>query len=132
MWNYCLFLSAHSICHANFSSSFTHSCISRANASAVAQLISDVTHKLDSICPEAPKFALGDFNHCDLKKKTLKIYEQYVTTTQNTILNLCYGSVSGAYKSLPVPSFGTSNHSSVYLMSVYKHPSDIWSRRRKL
>lgn len=106
--NYCLFLFVHSICHANFSSSFTHSCISRANASAVAQLISDVTHELDSICPEAPKL------------KTLKIYEQYVTTTQNTILNLYCGSVNGAYKSLPVPSFGGSNHSSVlYILRLY-------------
>lgn len=42
------------------------------------------------------------------------------TTHKNTILDLCYGSVSGAYKSLPMPSFGASYHSSVYLMPVYK------------
>ena len=38
----------------------------RANASAAAQLIADTTHKLDEICPDAPKFILGDFNKCDL------------------------------------------------------------------
>lgn len=94
----------------------------RADASAAAQLISGITHKLDSICPEAPKFFLGDFNHCNLKK-TLRTYEQYVTYStahKNTILDLCYGSVSGAHKSLPMPFYGASYHSSVYLMPVYK------------
>ncbi|KAK0141137.1 hypothetical protein N1851_021878 [Merluccius polli] len=59
---------------------------------------------------------------CNLKK-ALGTYEQYVTcptTHKNTILDLCYGSVSGAYKSLPMTSFGASYHSSVYLMPVYK------------
>lgn len=94
----------------------------RSNATAAAQLIADVMHKLDSICPEAPKFFLGDFNHCNLKK-SLRTYEQYVTcstTQKNTMLDLCYSSVSGAYKSLPMPSFGASYHDSVYLMPVYK------------
>ena len=40
--------------------------------------ITDNIHKLDSISPDAPKFILGDFNHCSLNK-TLKTYHQYVT-----------------------------------------------------
>ena len=90
--------------------------------SAVSQLISDITDKLDSICPDAPKFVLGDFNHCEFKK-SLRTYDQYVTgptTQRNTILDLCYGSISGAYKSQPLPPFGASYHSSVYLLPVYK------------
>ena len=35
-------------------------------------------HGLDSICPDAPKFILGDFHHCTLTK-SLKTYEQYVS-----------------------------------------------------
>ncbi len=84
----------------------------RANASASAQLIADVTHELDSVCPDAPKFILVDFNHVKLDK-TLRNYEQYVTcatTRKNTTLDLCYGSVSGAYKSLTMPSLGASYH----------------------
>ncbi|XP_053273985.1 hairy and enhancer of split-related protein helt-like [Pleuronectes platessa] len=65
----------------------------RANASAAAQLIADTTHKLDEICPDAPKFILGDFNKCDL---------------------------GGAYRSIPMPALGASYHNSVYLMPVYK------------
>lgn len=94
----------------------------RADASAAAQLIADVTLKLDSICPDAPKFILGDFNHCVLSK-TLRHYEQYVkcpTTQKNTALDLCYGSVNGAYKAHLLPSFGASYHNSVYLTPVYK------------
>ena len=94
----------------------------RANASAATQLIADVTHRLDLICPDAPKFVLGDFNHCTLKK-TLRTYEQYVscaTTRRNTTLDLCYGSVSGAYKSSPMPSLVASYHNSVYLMPTYR------------
>lgn len=92
----------------------------RADASAASQLIADVTHRLDTISPGSPKFILGDFNHCTLSK-TLRTYEQYVTcptTLRNTTLDLCYGSVTGAYKSLTLPSFGASYHSSVFLMSV--------------
>ena len=57
----------------------------RTNAAAAAQLIVDVTHRLDSICPDAPEFILRDFNHCTLTK-SLKTYVQYVscaTTIRN-------------------------------------------------
>lgn len=47
-----------------------------------AQLIVDVTHKLDSSCLDPPKFIPGDFNHC--------------------MIDLCYASVGSAYKALPV------------------------------
>ncbi len=85
-------------------------------------MIAEVTHKLDSICPESHKFILGDFNHSKLGK-TLKTCDQYVTcptTQKNTMLDLCYGSLRGACKSLPLPSFGASNHGSIRLMPVYK------------
>ena len=93
----------------------------RANASAASQLIAEVTHRLDAICPDAPKFVLGDFNHCVLDK-TLRTYEQYVTcatTHRNSTIDLCYGSVSGAYTSLPRPPLGSSYHNSVLLMPLY-------------
>lgn len=92
-----------------------------ANAPAAAQLIADVIYRLDALCPDAPKFILGDFNHCTLNK-TLRTFEQYVscaTTQRNSTLDLCYGSVGGAYKSFPMPSLGASFHNSVYLMPVY-------------
>ncbi|KAK0142184.1 RNA polymerase I-specific transcription initiation factor RRN3 [Merluccius polli] len=86
------------------------------------RLIADTTHKLDGICPDAPKFILGDFNKCEFGR-TLRTYEQYVTcstTQKNTTIDLCYGSIGGAYRSIPMPALGASYHNSVYLMPVYK------------
>ncbi len=103
----------------------------RANTSAAAQLIADITHRLDLICPEALKFILGDFNCCTLSK-TLRMYEQYVTCTttqKNTVIDLCYGSVSGAYRSVLMPSLGTSYHNSIYPLPVYKPAFSTWNRR---
>lgn len=88
----------------------------RANSTSERRVIADVTHRLDSLSPDAPKFILGDFNNCDLTK-TLKTYNQYVTcpTTQNnTKLDLCYGTIPAAYKAKPMPSFGASYHHSVF------------------
>ena len=36
------------------------------------------------------------------------------------MIDLCYGSVSSAYKSLPLPSLGASYHNCVFLIPVYK------------
>lgn len=94
----------------------------RANASTANQLIGDVTQRLDTICLDAPKFVLGDFNHYKLDR-ILKTYEQYVscaTTQKHSTIDLCYGSVGNAYKSLPMSSFGASYHNSVLLVSVYR------------
>lgn len=41
-----------------------------ANKSTVSQLISDVTHKLDPLCPEASQFFLVDFNLCKQQMST--------------------------------------------------------------
>ncbi|KAK0156647.1 hypothetical protein N1851_000123 [Merluccius polli] len=53
---------------------------------------------------------MGDFNHCK-PGKTLCSFEQYVTcsTRLTNCLDLCYGSVKGAYKSLQRAPLGTSD-----------------------
>ncbi len=77
--------------------------------------------KLQSIAPEAPSFILGDFNHVSLKK-VLSHYHQYVTcpTRRNKTLDVCYGSVKNAYKSLAIPSLGSADHNCVFLLPIYK------------
>ncbi|KAF7654597.1 hypothetical protein LDENG_00067410 [Lucifuga dentata] len=40
---------------------------SRANVTSATQLIVDMTNRLDALFPEAPKFILGDFNHCQVQ-----------------------------------------------------------------
>lgn len=93
----------------------------KANATSACKTVSDVVHKLQSISPDAPIFVLGDFNHVSLKN-TLPSLHQYVTcpTRRDKTLDLCYGSVKDAYKSLPLPPLGHGDHSCVHLLPTNK------------
>ena len=93
----------------------------RAHAPSACKTVYDVVQKLQSISPEAPAFILGDFNHVSLKK-SVPYFHQYVTcpTRRDKTLDLCYGSVKEAYKSLPLPSLGHGDHNCVYLMPTYR------------
>ena len=93
----------------------------KANVDRAAQHICDVTQKLDSLSPDAPKFVLGDFNQCKLNK-CLPTYQQYVTcpTRMDRTIDLCYGSVPNAYRSIAKPPIGDSDHNTVHLVPIYK------------
>ncbi len=93
----------------------------KANAASAANIIFDVVQKLQSISPDAPNFILGDFNHVSLKKTLVNFY-QYVScpTRRGKTLDLCYGSVKDAYKSLPLPALGSADHNCVHLLPTYK------------
>lgn len=93
----------------------------KADAVSAASTIFEVVQKLQSISPEAPSLLLGDFNHVSLKK-TLPHYYQYVTcpTRRNKALDLCYGTVKDAFKSLPLPPLGSADHNCVFLLPTYR------------
>lgn len=93
----------------------------KANESAATEIISQTVLKLQSLSPDAPNLVLGDFNHCSLDK-TLKTFYRYVTcpTRNNKILDQCYGSIKGAYKSLPLPPLSTADHNCVQLLPAYR------------
>ena len=86
-----------------------------------AQHICDVTQKLDALSTDAPKFILGDFNQCKLEN-CLPTYHQYITcpTRMNKTIDLCYGSVTTAYRSIAKPPIGDSDHNTVHLVPIYK------------
>lgn len=93
----------------------------RADVTAGCQLIEDVSNRLNVLSPNAPKFILGDFNLCRIDKT--RTYEQYVTcatTMRNSAIDLCYGSVANAYRSIYMPSFGAFYHSSILLLPTYR------------
>lgn len=70
----------------------------KANFDRALDTIFILSQKLESLSPDAPKFILGDFNNCNLKK-CLSAYYQYVDcpSRKNKFLDLCFGSVKGAY-----------------------------------
>lgn len=92
----------------------------RANATTACTVISDVVQKLQSLSPDAPNFILGDFNHVTLKK-TLRDFYQYVTcpTRRGKTLDLCYGTIKDAYKSMPLPPLGSADHNCIQLLPTY-------------
>lgn len=61
--------------------------------------------------PQAVPIAAGDFNHCSLKSVLPKYY-LYVScpTRGNKILDHCYSTNKGVYRSVPQPHFGKSDH----------------------
>ena len=93
----------------------------RARHSTAIEQMCNTMQKLDSICPDAPKFILGDFNHCTLDQR-LKMYHQYVTclTRLNKTIDLCYGTIPSAYKSYALPPLGSADHNTVLLAPSYR------------
>lgn len=93
----------------------------KANAKSAVDVIFKVTQRLQSISPDSPNFILGDFNHCKLKG-TLSGFYQYVScpTRHSKTLDLCYGPIKGAYKSVGGPPLGSSDHNVVHLLPTYK------------
>lgn len=53
---------------------YIHPC---AKTDMAFETVKNALNKLDNISPDAPKFILGDFNHC-IMEKYLKDYYQYV------------------------------------------------------
>ncbi|KAK0134267.1 hypothetical protein N1851_030177 [Merluccius polli] len=84
----------------------------KANSNNACEIISQVTQSLQ---------ILGDMNNCSLSK-TLRDFHQYVTcpTRQNKTLDLCYCSVKNAFKSIPLPPLGSSDHNCVHLIHSYQ------------
>lgn len=76
------------------------------------KICSSPDHRHTQIRCHFPGHSLDDFKHCWLTR-ILESYKQYVfcsTTQRSSIVDLCYGTVSCAYKALRLPSFGVSYH----------------------
>ncbi len=63
----------------------------------------------------------GDFNHADLKSVFPKIQQHvdFPTRGKNT-LDFVYTTQRGAYKALPLPHLGASDHITVMLMPAHR------------
>ena len=95
-----------------------------ADQSKAATEIADVILDLQRISPDAPNFVIGDFNkgfdkHLRSKLPGLK---QYITcnTRVDGRPDSCYGNISDAYRSFPLPNIGQSDHSTVHLVPAYR------------
>ncbi len=71
--------------------------------------------------PDAFLILAGDFNHADLKSVFPKIqhHVDFPTRVKNT-LDFVYTTQRGAYKALPLPHLGASDHITVMLMPAHR------------
>ena len=92
-----------------------------ANAYEVLRPLFDVISALLTKHPDSFVVVAGDFNHISLKT-VLPGFKQYVDfkTRGENILDLVYSNTAEAYKAIPQPHIGLSDHKSVLLVPTYK------------
>lgn len=87
----------------------------KAKASAATEHVKNTMS--ESVSPDAPRFHIGDLNHCSLDEK-LKGFDQYIgcSTWFGKTLDKCYGSNP---KCIQSSSKGSANHNSILLAPAY-------------
>ncbi len=87
---------------------------------ALRELYGNISEQ-ETAHPDAAFIITGDFNKANFRTIAPK-YFQHVTinTRGDRILDHCYSPFRDAYKSLPRPPFGKSDHSSVLLLPAYR------------
>ncbi len=71
--------------------------------------------------PDAAFIIMGDFNKANFRTIAPKYFQHITINTRgDRILDHCYSPFRDAYKSLPRPPFGKSDHSSVLLLPAYR------------
>jgi hypothetical protein len=70
--------------------------------------------KPETTYPEAAFIVAGDFNKANLRTRLSKFYEHIDCPDH------CYSNFQNAYKALPRPPFGKSDHDSILLLPSYR------------
>ncbi len=87
---------------------------------ALKELYGNISEQ-ETAYPDAAFVVTGDFNIANFRTIAPK-YFQHITinTCGDRVLDHCYSPYWDAYKSLPRPPFGKSDHSSVLLLPAYR------------
>ncbi len=77
--------------------------------------------KQETANPDAAFIIMGEFNKANFRTIAPKYFQHIIINTRgDRILDHCYSPFRDAYKSLPRPPFGKSDHSSVLLLPSYR------------
>ena len=77
--------------------------------------------KLETTYPEAAFIVAGDFNKANLKTRLPKFYQHTECASRaGSILDHHYSNFCDAFKTLPRPPFGKSDHDSILLLPSYR------------
>ncbi len=87
---------------------------------ALKELYGNIS-KQETTYPEAAFIVTGDFNKANFRTIAPKYFQHITINTRgDRVLDHCYSPFLDAYKSLPRPPFGKSDHSSVLLLPAYR------------
>eukprot|EP00061_Rhincodon_typus_P012713 g38615.t1 len=92
-----------------------------ADVKSVLDEIYTTPNTLEPKFPKALFLVASDFNQANLKE-ALSMYHQHIScpTRGPNILDHCYATIKDAYRSIPCPHFGKSDHSAVFLLPACK------------
>ncbi|KAK1796835.1 hypothetical protein P4O66_000923 [Electrophorus voltai] len=92
-----------------------------ANTREALQELYGAISELQNVHPDGLFIVAGDFNHANLKSVLPKFHQlvNFATRGANA-LDLVYTNISGAYRAVPRPHLGYSDHMSVMLITPYR------------
>ncbi|KAI4894725.1 hypothetical protein NFI96_008424 [Prochilodus magdalenae] len=81
----------------------------------------EAVNRQEAARPEAACIVVGDFNKANFRKVAPKFVQHVSCSTRGSrTLYHCYTPFRDAYKALPRPPFGKSDHSSIQLLPTYR------------
>ncbi len=87
---------------------------------ALRELYGNISEQ-ETAHPDAAFIITGDFNKANFRTIAPKYFQHITINTRgDRVLDHCYSPFRDAYKSLPRPPFGKSDHSSVLLLPAYR------------
>ncbi|XP_049336921.1 uncharacterized protein LOC125802521 [Astyanax mexicanus] len=93
----------------------------RADSEFALGKLHETINKQMTARPEAALIVAGDFNRTNFKTFCPALFQHITCFTRKTqTLDHCYSNIRGAYKALPRPPFGKSDHSSILLLPTYR------------
>ncbi len=124
IWNFIRFCVDHSGYRGNLQRSKSRLFISPPQANtdqALRELYGNISEQ-ETANPDAVFIIMGDFNKANFRTIAPKYFQHITINTRgDRVLDHCYSPFRDAYKSLPRPPFGKSDHSSVLLLPAYRH-----------
>lgn len=91
-----------------------------ATAKLAMKDLCSAVNKMQTVYPDGAFIIAGDFNHANLRSVLPKFYQNVSCPTRgaNTLDNV-YTNISDAYKAVPQPHVGQSDHLSLFLLPKY-------------
>lgn len=97
-----------------------------ASTSTSLRHLQHIINKHQKTHPNPVHIIAGDFSHACLKTVLFMFHQQVKTLTRVGCLNPVYSNIKHAYRAVPLPHLGQSDHLSLYLIPAYTRFITTW------